>query len=120
MKNYTRFLSVCAAAAVLAMSALPAAAWMPTQTRAHIPFEFQVAGKTMPAGSYVFESLTPSGLMTLRSVRGDVTANVITNTVGSYASPANSGFVFQKKDGKYHLAEIWADGSSDGRALSVK
>ena len=46
--------------------------------------------------------------------------NVFTNTVGSYASPANSGLVFQKKDGKYHLAEVWADGSSNGRALRVK
>jgi hypothetical protein len=85
-------------------------------TRATIPFDFSVRGKTLPAGQYeVRETMDGSGTFRIANVKHNrdsvmfETEPVIANEV-----PNRSELVFDQLDGNYYLAKVFAAGDATG------
>jgi cytochrome c5 len=79
--------------------------------RATIPFEFVVAGKTLPAGTYTFS--LPAGFASLSVQPADgqaILATVITR-LGGPSEFRDLSFVFDTGDGGHVLSEVWLPGS---------
>ncbi|HEY0378202.1 MAG TPA: hypothetical protein VGC87_14885 [Pyrinomonadaceae bacterium] len=84
-----------------------------------IPFDFVIAGKTLPAGEYVVERSTlfsATGL-SIRSVDQDAGVYFLTAAVESSERPEHSKLVFNRYEGRYFLSEFWTAGQASGRKL---
>lgn len=84
-----------------------------------IPFDFTVAGKTLPAGAYLVERSTQSSSegLSIRSVDTNRGVFVLTSTVQSDWRQKESRLVFNRYNGQYFLSEYWTSGEATGRAL---
>jgi hypothetical protein len=84
-----------------------------------IPFDFTVAGKTLPAGQYIVERSTLSSAegLSLRSADKDTGVFVLTATVQSNWRQSGSRLVFNRYHDQYFLSEFWTSGEATGRAL---
>jgi hypothetical protein len=79
--------------------------------RATIPFEFVVAGKTLPAGTYTFSVPSDFASVTVQPANGQaVRASVITR-VGGPSEFRDLSFVFDTGAGSHILSEVWLPGS---------
>jgi hypothetical protein len=90
------------------------------QFTANIPFEFNLAGATHPAGTYVIwrhPRNMPDGFLLIRSARGN--DSEIFRTIGAQAKSIQSGssLVFNRYEDQYFLAKIWTAGDDTGRQL---
>lgn len=84
-----------------------------------IPFDFNIAGKTLPAGKYVVERSTLASAegLSLRSVDRNLGAFVLTSTVQSNWRQSDSRLVFNRYKGQYFLSQFWTSGEAIGREL---
>ena len=84
-----------------------------------IPFDFHIAGKTLPAGQYVVERSTQASAegLSLRSVDKNVGVFVLTSTVEANERQPASRLVFNRYQDKYFLSQLWTSGEASGRAL---
>jgi hypothetical protein len=84
-----------------------------------IPFDFHVAGKTLPAGKYIVERSTRASAegLSLRNVDKNRGAFVLTSTVQSNWRQGDSRLVFNRYQDQYFLTQFWASGEASGRAL---
>lgn len=98
---------VCAAlAALLIGSKAVGASAFGESTKAAIPFEFVVGGKTMPAGEYSF-SMTPGRpVVAMRGEDGKSVMVFLSRKLGDYQHEAKPQFVFEKRNQKYVLKEV--------------
>ena len=85
----------------------------------HVPFEFVVGEKRLPAGDYVVRRLAHDSekALLVRSADGKVSASVLTNTVGTRADASKAQLVFTRYGEQYFLARVWAPGANTARAL---
>jgi hypothetical protein len=105
MRTLKTLVMLAAVAAVVA----PVAARAESAIHANIPFEFAVAGVTLPAGNYHFEKQHNSKAMTVWSLDRHTRFIVLANP--AYASPRariESRVVFNKYGNRYFLAEVWS------------
>ena len=82
-----------------------------------IPFDFNVAGKTLPAGQYVISRSTPTsseGLLIRNEKRG---AHVQTKTVKTQELQEQTQVIFKRYGDEYFLFQLWTSGRSTGREL---
>lgn len=89
-------------------------------TSFRIPFDFVIAGKTLPAGEYVVERSTlfsATGL-SIRSVDKHAGVYVLTAAVESNERPDDSKLIFNRYEGRYFLSEFWTAGQTSGRRLT--
>jgi hypothetical protein len=84
-----------------------------------IPFDFNVAGKTLPAGKYVVERRTQTSAegLSLRSVDTNRGVFVLTATVQADERQSASRLVFTRYHNSYFLSQFWASGEASGREL---
>jgi hypothetical protein len=85
---------------------------------ANIPFEFSVAGKTLPAGKYWISRAQQSQGDTVLQIRStDGSANVLRLTipVNSLDPMRNAALIFHRYGDEYFLSEVWPKGGSIGR-----
>jgi hypothetical protein len=84
-----------------------------------IPFDFQVAGKTLPAGRYLIERSTLSSAegLSLRNTDQKHGAFVLTSTVQSRLRQSDSRLVFNRYKDQYFLTQFWTSGEASGREL---
>jgi len=85
--------------------------------KVRVPFAFDVADKTFPAGDYSLLQTAPY-LISLRDSQGHVLANVLTGSVerAEPGSPAKLDFYV---DGDRHaLARVWQEHESLGHQVS--
>jgi hypothetical protein len=91
---------------VLALSA-PLAA-QSTRLSANIPFEFNVAGKTLPAGEYTIENINALGVVSISNFDSQTSALVLTHrgetTTGDRGTAALN---FNRYGNTYFLSQIW-------------
>jgi hypothetical protein len=103
-----------------AMAAGQCYAQRPT-SKADIPFAFQVANQTMPAGEYLIQRVSDTNRRAEMIRRTDSSAAVIALTF-SVVDAKNGGsepkLVFHKYGDSYFLSEIWT-GRAEGRHLLV-
>lgn len=86
-----------------------------------IPFDFNVAGKLLPAGEYVVRRATQNtdeGWQVLRT-DGRAGAFVLTTVIRAQAVSENSRLIFNRYDDKYFLSQVWTAGNSYGRGLPM-
>lgn len=102
-----------------ALAASSAYARISRSTVVQIPFDFIVAGKTLPAGEYLVERSTLNSADGLRLISTDKNAGVfvLTTTVQSNWRQSGSKLVFNRYQDQYFLAEFWTSGEATGRAL---
>ena len=101
-----KFCKLTLSLALLLAVCLPAAAQVQT-LRLNVPFDFVVAGKTLPAGHYYVKRVLNSENTTWL-INGDHGfATVITNAVESPRTPHAPSLVFLEGGGRYSLVQIW-------------
>jgi len=108
-------------AAALAFTALaPAQSHAQQITRAKVPFAFQVANTTMPAGEYQIGRALQSSKQVQQVRRADSTASafVITIPTGSTNNDAGPRLIFHCYSKECFLSEIW-NGNGEGMKLMV-
>ena len=83
-----------------------------------IPFNFYVAGKTLPAGQYhVGRSTEDSEGLVLRGTDGQTGVFVLTRGIQTAKVQQQSKLVFRQYRDQYFLGEVWISGRSNGREL---
>lgn len=84
-----------------------------------IPFNFYVAGKTLPAGQYQVgrsTQTTAEGLV-LRGTDSRAGVFVLTSAIQTEDVQQESKLVFRRYGNQYFLGEVWISGRSTGREL---
>ena len=106
---------------VLGLLTLSMAHAQSSELRARIPFSFQVAHKTLEAGTYQLTHTAGSPLFNLRRV--DQTpegASVMTSPIGLSNHPGQEAkLVFDCYGGSCYLAQVWQSGSRGGAGLRI-
>ena len=83
-----------------------------------IPFNFYVAGKTLPAGQYhVGRSTEDAEGLVLRGTDGRTGLFVLTRGIQTEEVQRESKLVFRRYGDQYFLGEVWISGRSTGREL---
>lgn len=101
--------------ALLVAVCLPAAAQI-QELRLNIPFDFVVAGKTLPAGHYDVKRVMYANNTAWEIIGGHAFAKVITYSVESPMMAHAPSLVFLKAGDRYSLVQIW-DEEHFGRGL---
>jgi hypothetical protein len=84
--------------------------------KVNIPFEFNFAGRTFPAGEYSL--MRPmQHLLVLRDSRGHSIAQTFTGGVESLTPADATRLKFSNSDGQYVLTEVWQNLDSSGQRL---
>ena len=85
----------------------------------NVPFDFVVAGKTLPAGSYlvVRSTLYSKDILSLRRLDDNEGVYVLTLTVESNEAQKDSKLVFNHYQDQYFLSEFWTSGEATGRKV---
>ena len=91
------------------------------QTIIHIPFNFTVGEKTLPAGEYVIQQNRKDSdvVWAIRHKDNVGNALVLTRPVRANETVENTKLVFHQYDDLYFLAEFWTAGSNTGRELQT-
>ena len=87
--------------------------------KASIPFGFIVGNQSFPAGNYTILSLQPQHVVVLQSTNGAHVTFVATHAKYVVEPSTYSKLVFQHSGSAYFLSQIWAQGDTSGRELSV-
>ena len=107
---------------LISIAALAASASAQTGSglRANIPFDFSVAGKKFAAGHYsITRANQTNGDLVLRLSNLDEHSTMfpITNRVETLTTWNKSVLIFHRYGDEYFLAQVWAAGSTTGRAF---
>ena len=89
--------------------------------RANIPFDFTVAGKTFTAGHYSITRASQSSGDLVLDVNGLAEHSrvfPITSPVYTRTARDHSVLIFHRYGDEYFLAQVWAAGSTTGRAFA--
>ena len=86
--------------------------------RADIPFDFQVNGHTMPAGTYIVgRTLSNAPTLIVQNTNTKAVALVMTNSVQSAKPAEKTKLVFRVNGDRYSLYRIWVAGQESGREV---
>lgn len=86
--------------------------------RAEIPFNFQAGEYSLPAGTYLFEHMAAKPVLVITAPDGGRIA-MLTHPAGKVEAPPAPGLVFERVDGRYSLAEVWAPGAAHRAGVST-
>ena len=113
---------IAVAVALMAAAIAAGQCYAQTTSKADIPFAFQVANQTMPAGEYLIRRVSDTNGRTQMIRRHtDSSAAVIALTfsvVDAENGESEPKLVFHKYGNSYFLSEIWT-GRGEGRQLFV-
>lgn len=83
-----------------------------------IPFNFYVAGKTLPAGQYhIGRSTEDAEGLVLRGTDRRTGVFVLTRGIQNEEVQRESRLIFRRYGDQYFLGEVWISGRSTGREL---
>ena len=88
---------------------------------AHVPFDFQVGEKTLPAGDYSVKRLSQNTLL-VESADGEQSAiaQAPRNVEGNVnAKPSREKLVFRQYGDQYFLAQVWMIRGNMGRDINM-
>jgi hypothetical protein len=109
-----RLFSVCAALAALLVMSAPVFAG---STRASVPFQFEVNGKSLPAGEYRFVCPAGSSVMQIIDAKGTTTVALIKEAGQSIAQPE---LRFEKTGSVNKLSTVVVNGRTGYRTVSIR
>lgn len=104
---------------LMTIAAMASARAQSSTIRADIPFDFNIGGETLPAGTYTIGRLSSGAAETLliRNRAGEARAIQFTSPVQARVAPAQAKLIFHRYGSSYFLAEVWTDGEDTGRRL---
>jgi hypothetical protein len=104
---------------VLMLTAVSVCAQSERSEVLNIPFNFIVAGKTLPAGEYTVEPNKKDShkVWLVQSRDGRTSALFTTMPVRASETQEKTKFVFHKYGDQYFLSQIWTPGGNSGREL---
>jgi hypothetical protein len=123
-----RFAAVAVAlTALMTMAVLPVHAASKAKTFVvTVPFDFVVANRMMPAGSYRFQIVFGSprqndtvGVLAVRSLDGRYYASTFTSVASGSASSDGPKLVFSRAGDRASLSQLWEQGNTVGLKLRV-
>ena len=86
--------------------------------KVNVPFDFQVSGKTLPAGEYAVMRFSEKVIL----IRGvDTKTSVVAQAPGRIqagASYAKERLIFHQYGDQYFLSQVWLRRDDDGRELN--
>ncbi len=103
---------------IVTLTVLGIAAGLSSTVVANIPFDFNVAGKTLPAGKYTVAKASTQGILIIKNVEKGLAAGVI----GQNADGKNDGkaeLQFRRYGNQYFLASV-TDGNNTSEMLMTK
>jgi len=85
--------------------------------KVNVPFDFQVSGKTLPAGEYAIKRVSEKVLL-IRNAEGKGEAMV--QAPSRIQGPVNKQerLVFHQYGDQYFLSQVWLNRQGDGRELN--
>src|SRR5262245_40589240 len=83
--------------------------------QAKIPFNFTVAGKTLPAGAYTMRVC--SDQVNIHDGHGRKIVMVLANEISGRSAGANGQIIFHCYSGHCFLSEVWSPTHENGRQL---
>jgi len=102
---------------ILVLGAAGAAfAQTPHTVRADIPFDFAVAGETMPAGHYEIDTRS-AAMIVVRGANSGRTAIVNTADARTLDRQQEARLVFHRYGDQYFLHQVWTTDLNAGREL---
>ena len=104
-------LAVAAALVVVPM----AQAQADQRIKADVPFDFIVAGKTLPAGACVIERLASEGVLIVRTADRNQAVAANTHRRENAARGGGAQLVFNRYGDRYFLYQVWMAGSPVAR-----
>jgi hypothetical protein len=113
MKNSIKLLASVAFAAVLGVA--PAIAQMQTTLKAHVPFDFVVKGKLLPAGDYTVTERADSPLIAFHNTSSEESVIVMMGWHVDSANSDDSKLVFHRAGNRHYLAAVRTAGESYDR-----
>ena len=89
--------------------------------KANVPFDFIVNGSSLPAGEYTIQSFGAIDGKTLRLGNVGNHQGALVNTVGMETAKASrqTKLIFHRYGDRYFLAQVWVEGSDQGRQLPM-
>jgi len=85
---------------------------------AHVPFDFVVGDKTLPAGEYRVAATDQSGeTIAIANSQGDAAIR-LSNPMERNDREKAAKLVFRRYGGTYFLAQVWRAGEATGREIS--
>jgi hypothetical protein len=128
-----RFMIKRFAAVAVALTTLTTMAVLPVHAASKaktfvvaVPFDFVVANRTMPAGSYRFQIVFGSpqqndtvGILAVRSLDGRYYASTLTSIASGSASSDGPKLVFSRNGDRASLSQFWEQGNTVGLKLRV-
>ena len=105
---------------VFAVTAASGCAQTVVQLRAHIPFDFAVAGQTLPAGDYFVERIdrqTSQETVLIRNTQGRARVLVRMGPIHAKSTPDLSRLIFSDYAGRYFLSQLFVSGEEIGLEL---
>jgi len=123
MKKFVTASTKIGMLALLSIAALAASAHAQSGSglRANVPFDFTVAGKSFAAGHYSITRVSQtSGDLVLEVNSLDKNSRVfpITTRLQTQTPRDQSVLIFHRYGDEYFLAQVWAAGSTTGRAFA--
>lgn len=118
LKAATMFVGIIALAFA---SALAASAQNPRNMVVNVPFDFNVKGKTLPAGEYIITRVSAANENGLVIQRRDGEANAMTLTIPVQyrENQEESRLIFNRYGERYFLSQVWTAGDNIGRKLRM-
>ena len=112
-----QIMSALAGFALTAVMAASAYAQTGRRVKVHVPFDFVVAGKQMPAGDYSVRRVSKDSesVLLIQSADGRRTATVLTNSTRREVSRAELSF--RQHGESYFLAEVSIPGTAGVREI---
>lgn len=84
-----------------------------------VPFQFAVAGQTLPAGKYAVERIDPTkpNLVMLKNTDNGMVRLVTTQRVEKDEPSTTSSLLFVRRGGKFYLSQVWPIGDKNGNQV---
>jgi hypothetical protein len=116
MKSSTlKMITVAVLAATMLLTASAFAQADSTQYRANIPFDFQVAGKILPAGSYNIR--VTDHFVQFQNLDTNKGAGVVALRAEQKRTAEKDLLEFNVYGKQYFVSKFWFQGSQDGRTV---
>jgi hypothetical protein len=86
--------------------------------RVMVPFNFVVAGATLPAGEYDIQSFgTDEKMLAIRNQNSSASLLAFSDSCESLNASSSTKLVFHRYGDRYFLAELWVQGHKSGRQV---
>ena len=111
------FLKTFASVGFVMLMAVAAHAQSARVQRASVPFDFNVGGRTLPAGEYRVERINPQSYpaaVVIRSKDGRLSLTLMTRDAESNGTEDEARLVFNRYGERYFLAQVWHAADSSG------